>query len=199
METIQKNTLTLKTERLILRKFEEKDMEALFQILKDEEANRFLPWYPVKNLEETRKFYEERYASEYALPQAYAYAICLKEDNYPIGYIKVDTAEPYDLGYGLRREFWNKGIASEAARAVVQQVKKDKMPYITATHDQNNPGSGSVMRKIGMRYCYSYEEQWQPKNFPVVFRMYQLNLNDNDNFVCQKYWNESRNHFIENL
>lgn len=52
METIQKNTPTLKTERLILRKFEEKDMEALFQILKDEEANRFLPWYPVKNLEE---------------------------------------------------------------------------------------------------------------------------------------------------
>ena len=199
MKKIQKNTLILKTERLILRKFDEKDIEALFQILKDEEANRFLPWYPVKNLEGARKFYEERYASEYAQPRAYAYAICLKEDNYPIGYIKVDTEEPYDLGYGLRREFWNKGLASEAAGAVVQQVKKDKVPYITATHDRNNLGSGSVMRKIGMKYCYSYEEQWQPKDFPVIFRMYQLNLNGNDNFVCQKYWNESKNHFIEKL
>lgn len=27
-----------------------------------------------------------------------------------------------------------------------------------------------------MSYQYSYEELWQPKNFPVTFRMYQLNL-----------------------
>ena len=33
------------------------------------------------------------------------------------------------------------------------------------------------MRKLGMTYRYSYEELWQPKNFPVIFRMYQLNLN----------------------
>ena len=67
--------MILETERLILRKFTEKDMEALFLILKDEEVNRFLPWYPVKNLEETKEFYEERYASKYAQSQAYAYAI----------------------------------------------------------------------------------------------------------------------------
>ena len=38
------NTPALETERLILRKFTEKDMEALFLILKDEEVNQFLPW-----------------------------------------------------------------------------------------------------------------------------------------------------------
>lgn len=37
------NTPALETERLILRRFTERDMEALFLILKDEEANRFLP------------------------------------------------------------------------------------------------------------------------------------------------------------
>lgn len=42
------NTPILETSRLILRKFTERDMEALFLILKDEEANKFLPWYPVK-------------------------------------------------------------------------------------------------------------------------------------------------------
>ena len=62
------NTPELETDRLILRKFTEEDMEALFEILKDEEVNRFLPWYPMKDLEETRKFYEERYAAEYARP-----------------------------------------------------------------------------------------------------------------------------------
>lgn len=46
------NTPILKTERLILRKFTEDDLEALFLILKDEEVNKFLPWYPMKKLEE---------------------------------------------------------------------------------------------------------------------------------------------------
>ena len=193
------NTPTLKTERLILRKFTEDDIEALFLILKDEEVNKFLPWYPLKSLEETKKFYEERYAAKYTQPQAYAYAICLKHDNYPIGYIKVDMEEHHDFGYALRKEFWRKGIVSEAGKAVIEQVKKDGLPYITATHDRNNPRSGSVMQACGMRYCYTYEEQWQPKDFPVFFRMYQLNFNEDVDFVYDKYWDMYSNHFIEDL
>ena len=115
------------------------------------------------------KFYEERYATKYAQPQSYAYAICLKEDNYPIGYIKVDMEEHHDFGYALRKEFWHKGIVSEAARAVIEQVRKDGLPYITATHDKNNPRSGNVMKACGMKYCYTYEEPWQPKDIPVFF------------------------------
>lgn len=64
--------------------------------------------YPVKSMEETIKFYEERYASKYARPRAYA--VCLKKDNFPIGYIKVDMEEHHDFGYGLRREFWHQGM-----------------------------------------------------------------------------------------
>ena len=193
------NTPTLETERLILRKFTERDIEALFLILKDEEVNKFLPWYPMKNMEQTKKFYEERYASIYAKPQGYAYAICLKTDNFPIGYIQVDMEEHHDFGYGLRREFWHQGMATEAGKAVVEQVKKDGLPYITATHDRNNPRSGRVMQKVGMTYRYSYEEQWQPKNFPVIFRMYERNFDGNDDFVYKKYWNTYRNHFIEEV
>ena len=58
------NTPTIRTDRLILRKFTEEDMEALFLILKDEEVNRFLPWYPAKSIAEASQFYEERYASK---------------------------------------------------------------------------------------------------------------------------------------
>lgn len=193
------NTPTLETERLILRKFTRQDIEALYLILRDEEVNKFLPQYSVKNIEETEKFYEERYASEYTQPQGYAYAICLKEDNFPIGYIKGDMEEHHDFGYGLRKEFWHRGIVTEAGKAVVEQVKKDGLPYITATHDRNNPRSGNVMKKVGMKYCYSYEEQWQPKDFLVIFRMYQLNFNDNTDFVYKKYWDKSDNHFVEIL
>lgn len=193
------NTPTIFTERLILRKFTKDDLEALFLILKDEDVNKFLPWYPMKNLEETQKFFEERYAKKYQLPQAYAYAICLKNDNIPIGYINVNVDDSYELGYGLSKEFWHQGIVSEAAKAVIEQVKKDGLPYITATHDVNNPNSGGVMKKIGMKYKYSYEEQVQPKNELVVFRMYQLNFTVSDEFVYKKYWNMYSNHFVEEI
>ena len=191
------NTPMLETERLIVRKFTEKDIPALYLILKDEEVNEFLPWYPMKTMQEAEKFYEERYAGKNAW--MYAYAICLKSDDVPIGYVHVGRKEPYDFGYGLRREFWHQGIVTEASRAVLEQVKKDGLPYITATHDRNNPRSGNVMRKIGMTYCYSYEEQWQPKDFPVIFRMYQLNFEGDPSFVYKGYWNTYSNHFVEDL
>ena len=191
------NTPTLNTERLILRKFTEDDMEALYAIYSDEEVNRFLPWFPLKNLEETRTFFEERYETQYEKPQAYAYAICMKTDNVPIGYINVDMEDHHDFGYGLRKEFWHRGIVTEAARAVIEQVKMDGLPYITATHDRNNPRSGGVMRNVGIKYQYSYEEQWQPKDIPVTFRMYQLNLDGNEERVYRKYWDISDVRFVE--
>lgn len=94
-------------------------MGAIFLILQDEEINQFLPWYPVKRIEETKMFYEERYALKYTQPQAYAYAILLKEDNYPIGCIKVNMEEHHDLEYGLRKGFWHKGIVTEAGKEVI--------------------------------------------------------------------------------
>ena len=191
------NSPALETERLLLRNFTEGDREALFLILQDREVNRFLPWYPVTSIEEAEKFYQERYASKYAQPQAYAYAVCLKEDSYPIGYMEVGGEDPHDFGYGLRREFWHRGIATEAGRAVIEQLKKDGLPYLTATHDRNNPKSGGVMRNLGMKYQYSYEELWHPKNILVTFRMYQLNLDGNENRVYKKYWDTSAVHFIE--
>ncbi len=192
-----RNTPRLETERLILRKFTENDIEALFLILADKEVNTFLPWFPLKSIDEAQSFYEARFAADYEKPQSYAYAICLKADNYPMGYIKVDMDESHDLGYGLRKEFWHRGIVTEAGKAVIAQVKKDGLPYITATHDINNPRSGGVMRQVGMKYQYSYEEQWQPKDFTVIFRMYQLNFDEKDDRVFKKYWDNSTVHFIE--
>ncbi len=191
------NTPTLETERLTLRKFTENDLEALYKIYSDEEVNKFLPWFPLKTMEDTKIFYEKQLVSNYKQKCAYNYAICLKKDNYPIGYVNVATDDSYDFGYGIRKEFWHKGIVTEAGRAVIEQLKKDNIPYITATHDVNNPRSGGVMRKLGMKYQYSYEEQWQPKNFLVTFRMYQLNFDGNNGRVYKKYWNISTVHFVE--
>lgn len=191
------NTPTLETERLILRRFIENDLEALYKIYSDKETNRFLPWFPLKALKEARLFYEKQLADKYAQKCAYNYAICLKKDHYPIGYVNVSTSDSHDLGYGLRREFWHKGIVTQACAAVIEQVREDGMPYITATHDVNNPRSGGVMKQLGMKYQYSYKEQWQPKDILVTFRMYQLNLDGSKSRVYKEYWNHSTIHFIE--
>lgn len=101
--------------------------------------------------------------------------------------MNVGLEEPYDFGYGLCKEFWHNGIVFEAAKAVVEQVKNDGIPYITATHDRNNIRSGAVMQKLGMKYCYSYCEMWQPKNFEVTFRMYQMNFTAPQDYVYEQY------------
>lgn len=182
----------LETDRLILRNFERKDMEALYLLLRDKEVNKFLPWFPVKTMEETRSFFEERFKD-----QKYSFAICLKENDYPIGYVKVETNDSYDLGYAICKEFWHKGIVTEANKSLFELLKKDGIPYITATHDKNNPRSGGVMQQLGMKYCYSYREQWQFKNILVTFRMYQLNFDGQENRVYKKYWDLYDEHFIE--
>lgn len=191
------NTPRLETERLVLRPFTEEDIEALYLLLKEEEVNTFLPWFPVKTRDEARAFFEERFAPVYRKDRGYQYAICLKRDASPIGYVTANMDDSHDFGYALRREFWHKGIMTEAGRAVVQQLKKDGVPYITATHDVNNPRSGGVMRRLGMTYRYSYEEQWQPKDLPVTFRLYQRNLDGVEERVYRKYWDQYPEHFIE--
>lgn len=191
------NTPILETKRLILRKFKEEDLKALYEIYSDEEANTFLPWYSVKTMEDARVFYEKHFAGKYSRKSAYGYAICLKKDNYPLGYVNVSMEESFDFGYGLRKEFWHQGIATEAGKTVLERLKKDGIPYITATHDIYNPRSGEVMKKIGMKYQYTYEEQWQPKNILVTFRMYQLNLDGQNDRVYMEYWNNSKVRFVE--
>lgn len=196
---ILENTPTLLTDRLILRRFTSEDLPAFFEIMRDKEANTFLPWFCPQTMAQAETMLYERYLSWYERPSAYRYAICLKEDDCPIGYMGLGEADSYDFGYGLRTPFWHKGIAREAAQAVVSRIKAAGYPYITATHDRKNPRSGAVMQAIGMKYCYSYEEQWQPKDFPVIFRMYQLNFDGNDARVYQKYWEQSDVHFVENI
>ena len=164
------DTPVLITERLILRKFEESDLEAVYKIYSDTEVNKFLPWFPLKTIGETKVFYEAHLVSRYNQKCAYHYAVCLKKDNYPIGYVNVGA---------------------------VEQLKKDNIPYITATHDVNNPRSGGVMKRLGMKYQYSYEELWQSKDILVIFRMYQLNLDGNECRVYKEYWNNSTVHFVE--
>lgn len=176
----QENTPRLETERLILRRFTEGDVEAVFQIYSDREVNTFLPWFPLHSMDEAREYLAHTILPEYEKAIAYRYAIVEKASQTVIGYVSLNGVDKEkccaDLGYGLRKEDWRRGYMSEACHAVLRRAKEAGFRYLTATHDVNNPASGTVMKAIGMTYRYSYDEQWQPKNFKVTFRLYQIDF-----------------------
>ena len=193
------NTPILTTGRLILRPFALADAPAYFELMKDEEVNCFLPWFPMKTLQEAEEHLVRRYINSYQRPIGFRYALCLKEENRPIGYINISNEDSYDFGYGLQKAYWNQGLVTQGSRAVLSVAKKAGIPYVTATYDILNPASGRVMEKLGMTYQYSYKELWQPKNKWVTYRLYQLNLDGNRSRSYQGYWNRYPNHFIEEI
>ena len=93
------NTPEIRTPRLILRRFSPDDTAAFFRIMSDEEVNTFLPWFPLQSIEAAGSFLRERYLDTYKKPEGYRYAICLKADNVPIGYVNVDDGASHDFGY----------------------------------------------------------------------------------------------------
>ena len=162
-------TPTLTTERLLLREWTSEDLPDILRIFGDEETNHFLPWYPLKTMEEAAAFFAERLA-----PQADGglhAALCLRESGEIIGYLNVSSEPACDLGYGLLGSHRGKGYVTEAALAVLDHLTAQGLPYVTATHDVENPKSGAVMQRLGMDYQYSYLEhsaQEYPGGVPAL-------------------------------
>lgn len=195
------NTPTLVTKRLVLRKYTAEDADSMFSLYHDKEVNTFLPWFVHKSKEETEEYLKTVILPEYKKPLAYCYAITEKPKNIVIGLVAVHNIEEAagcaELGYALKKEFWNRGIVTEACEAVVSQLKKNGFTFLIATHDVKNPASGEVMKKLGLKYCYTFSEHCQPKDITVIFRLYQLNFDGDPNRVYKAFWEKSPNRFIE--
>ncbi len=57
------------------------------------------------------------------------------------------------LGYWIGVPFWNKGFATEAARAILDfAFTRRHYPRVLAFHFDNNPASGRVLQKLGMTH-----------------------------------------------
>lgn len=56
-----------------------------------------------------------------------------------------------ELGFWVAREHWGRGIATEAAAAVIDIARTLKLPVIDAAHFLDNPASGRVLEKLGFR------------------------------------------------
>lgn len=139
----------IETERLILRPMTLADAEDMFEFASDEETTRFV--YPTyQSLSEMRAGIANYFMKE---PLG-KHAIELKENGKMIGTIdlRVNVVnEVGEIGYALSRNYWRQGITTEASEALLKiGFEQMKLIKIFAFHDERNPASGGVMKKLGM-------------------------------------------------
>lgn len=153
---MNKNTIKLETERLILRKIEMSDYEAIYNCwTSDENVTKYVTWNAHKSPEETKKltkYWVEDYTNDYC----YRWLVTLKETNEIIGMIDVISKNiqymTAEVGYCYGSKYWGKGYASEALRKVIEYLHEEGFPVVTAEHFVSNKASGRVMEKAGMVY-----------------------------------------------
>lgn len=151
-----KGTVTIGTERLTLRRFTEEDAVKMYENwASDPEVTRFMTWPPHAAPEVTRAVIGS-WIPEYENPSYYNWIIELKEIGEPIGSIsavKIDeSVSSAEVGYCMGRKWWGRGIMPEALKAVTAFLFDEVgVNRVEATHDLNNPKSGRVMDKAGMK------------------------------------------------
>ena len=80
----------------------------------------------------------------------------VRADDAPIGFCGLrhfgEPAEDVEVLYGLLPAHWGRGLATEAARAVLRAGFDRGLPRIFAGADPPNVGSIQVMERLGMRF-----------------------------------------------
>lgn len=112
-------TAILETERLLLRPLAPSDEDAMFDLLGDPIA---MQWFPRPlSREESREWIERnrRRFDEYG---GGLFGLVLKENGELVGDCgptrhEIKGRQELEIGYHLRRKYWNLGLATEAARA----------------------------------------------------------------------------------
>lgn len=141
------------TNRLILREFDVTDAKTMFDLNSDEEVLKYTGDKQFDSLDEAKKFFENY--PDYEQNGFGRWAVVLRENKETIGWcgLKKNTDETIDLGYRFFKKEWNKGYATEAAKACLDfGFEVLEMPEIVANSDKNNGGSIRVMEKIGMKF-----------------------------------------------
>lgn len=150
--THHKGTVTLKTERLTLRKFKKSDYKDIFAWASNPKVNRYVSYQPHKSFADSKKI-ADLWADEAKQIDNYNWAI--EYEGKVIGNIAVvrhDTLWEAVMGWQIDAPYWNNGIMTEAATAVFDFLFYEVgFHRISAGHNTRNPGSGKVMKKLGMK------------------------------------------------
>ena len=149
-------TQRIETERLILRPFVAEDAEDMYQNwASDPEVTKFLTW-PTHASVEISKMLLNDWIPRYDDGGYFNWAIEWKGNGGVIGNISVvrlrEDIDEAEIGYCMSKAYWGRGIMPEALKAVMDYLFDTAgMNRVSACHDANNPKSGRVMEKAGMK------------------------------------------------
>jgi len=150
-------TVTLETDRLILRPFCMEDADDMFQNWAGSEpVTRYLTW-PTHPSAEVSRSLITAWVKEYENKNNYQWCIVNKGLGKAIGSIGAvnidEDTEAVEIGYCIGEAFWNRGFTAEALKRVITFLMIEVgVNRVWARHDSRNPNSGKVMKKAGMIY-----------------------------------------------
>lgn len=145
----------LETERLLIRPFHFDDLDRLIEIRSDPEVYKYLGGVAMQNpqaIEKRLEFYIgcwEKFG--------FGMSAMLWKQSYEMigwsGLQPLDATEEIEVGYGMIKEFWGRGIGYECASAWLKFGFETKgLGRIVAVAYPENTGSRRIMEKCGMRY-----------------------------------------------
>ncbi len=148
--------LPITTPRLLLRPARMSDAQDMFEYSKDPLVAKYVLWDAHTSIRETRSVLRHM-IRDYRYAPPFTYVIELRAEHRVIGTIGLMNVNRMyrsaEVGYSLSREYWNRGIMSEALKGMLGFCF-DEMGFnrIEAQHEVENPASGAVMRHAGMRH-----------------------------------------------
>lgn len=141
------------TARLVARRPHPDDAEAVFaSYAADVEVTRYLSWPAYTRVPPLAVFLQECVAHWEKGDGPFAWLLCLKGTNAPIGSIGVTLEGGKAMfGYALAKKFWHRGLAAEALTPLVDwSLAQPEIFRAWAYCDAENPASVRVMEKAGM-------------------------------------------------
>ena len=149
-------TKQLHSERLLFRKMCKRDAADMYDYAKRPEVTRYLLWREHPDLTYTKRYlaYVE---TCYRAGSFFDFAVVERESGRMIGtcgFTRFDFANnAAEIGYVLHPEYWNRGLASEAVRTILQYgFETLGLHRIEARYMKDNLASRRVMEKCGMHF-----------------------------------------------
>ena len=142
--------VVLRTNRLVLRPFEITDVDDAWAYASDPEVARFRPLPDPYTRNDALDFVNRQIRTDWSTNPGFAIALGQRV----VGGISLHVNpehETAELGYLLGIRWWGKGIATEAARAVVDWgFRRFNLHKVYARAHVSNRRSWRVMEKLGM-------------------------------------------------
>jgi RimJ/RimL family protein N-acetyltransferase len=186
-------TLILRTERLNLRPFEERDIQPFWQYRSDPEVARYQGWVMPYTLEMAKDFYQQMSQAKPGTPPGAWYQLAIE----PIetGQIAGDVAfyllerdpRQAEIGFSLARPYQGKGYASEALRCLLDYLFFElDLHRVQANCDVENLPSVRLMERAGMRREGQFIEnlwfkgRWSSEYWYAILKQEWLQLRQGD-------------------